>query len=177
MSELIVISYENRELAEDARWDLFHMSYEYLAHVVDAVVATMDRKGRVHLHQNVDLWFTAAGIGSFIGVIVGAFFLHPLAGAAIGGATAGLFGAFQDYGIDDDFMREVAGELEGGRAALFMLIRTEASDRVIERLATHGGNVLRTNLSHEQELALRQALAKAHKHEIAPGGSRDAEAA
>lgn len=110
------------------------MPHKYLAHVVDAVVTPMDSKGRFHMRQNLDLCFTAVGIRSLIGDIVGVFFHHPSAGAAIGGATAGLAGRFQDYGTGDDLMREAAGELEGGWTALFMLARTGASDQVIERL-------------------------------------------
>jgi uncharacterized membrane protein len=61
-------------------------------------------------------------------------------------------------------MREVAGVLQPGQAALFILANRASSDRVIERLAKHGGRVLRTNLDTSQEQRVREAFEKAAAH-------------
>ncbi|MHB1104042.1 MAG: DUF1269 domain-containing protein [Devosia sp.] len=73
-------------------------------------------------------------------------------------------GALNDYGISDDFMRDVGGILQPGQAALFVLANRVSSDRVIDRIAKHGGRVLRTNLDSSQEQKVREAFERAAAH-------------
>ena len=166
MSELIVIGYDAPEKAEEARADLMNMTREYLVDVADAVVAVADSDGNVKLNQLVNMWSAGAAGGAFWGLLVGLIFFNPLLGVAVGAGTGALSGALTDYGINDDFMREVSDVLQPGQAALFMMMRTNASDRVIERLGEHGGRVLRTNLDTDAENHLRQAFDEAHRAEV-----------
>ncbi|MEQ5872424.1 DUF1269 domain-containing protein [Sagittula sp. NFXS13] len=166
MSELIVIGYETPEKAEEARADLMKMAGEYLVDVADAVVAVADAEGNVKLNQMVNMWTAGATGGAFWGLLVGMIFFNPLLGVAVGAGAGALSGALTDYGINDDFMKEVGGVLQPGQAALFMMVRTNASDRVIERLGEHGGRVLRTNLDTDAENHLRRAFDEAHKAEV-----------
>ena len=78
MSELIVIGYDSQDKAELARIELFNMSHEYLVGVDDAVVATVDAKGKIRLNQMVNLWATGATGGAFWGLLAGVLFFHPL---------------------------------------------------------------------------------------------------
>ncbi|ETA50564.1 DUF1269 domain-containing protein [Ponticoccus alexandrii] len=165
MSELIVIGYETPEKAEEARSDLMTMSGEYLVDVADAVVAIADADGKVKLNQLVNMWSAGATGGAFWGLLVGMLFFNPLLGVAVGAGAGALSGALTDYGINDDFMKGVGSVLQPGQAALFMMIRTNASDKVIERLGEHGGRVLRTNLDTDAENHLRRAFDEAHKAE------------
>ena len=66
-----------------------------------------------------------------------------------------------DDGINDDFMKKVGAVLKPGQAALFMLVRQHASDKVIERLGQNGGRLIRTNLDTAKEAEVRAALDKA----------------
>ena len=166
MSELIVIGYETPERAEEARADLMTMVREYLVDVADAVVAVVDDDGNVKLNQMVNLWTAGAAGGAFWGLLVGMIFFNPLLGAAVGAGAGALSGALTDYGINDEFMKDVGSVLQPGQAALFMMVRTNASDRVIERLGEHGGRVLRTNLDTDAENHLRKAFDEAHKAEV-----------
>ncbi|GAA4217599.1 putative membrane protein [Sagittula marina] len=166
MSELIVIGYETPDKAEEARADLMKMAGEYLVDVADAVVAVADAEGNVKLNQMVNMWTAGATGGAFWGLLVGMIFFNPLLGVAVGAGAGALSGALTDYGINDDFMKEVGGVLQPGQAALFMMVRTNASDRVIERLGEHGGRVLRTNLDTDAENHLRRAFDEAHKAEV-----------
>ena len=52
--------------------------------------------------------------------------------------------------------------LQPGQAALFMMMRTDASDRVIKRLGIKGGHILRTNLDRSKEDHLRRAFNETH---------------
>ncbi|EEX11696.1 membrane protein of unknown function [Citreicella sp. SE45] len=166
MSELIVIGYDTAERAEEARADLMKMAQEYLVDVADAVVAVADSDGTIKLNQMVNLWTAGATGGAFWGLLVGMIFFNPLLGVAVGAGAGALSGALTDYGINDDFMKEVAGILQPGQAALFMMMRREASDRVVARLGEHGGRVLRTNLDTDAENRLRRAFDDAHKAEV-----------
>ncbi|ARE38617.1 hypothetical protein RGUI_0476 [Rhodovulum sp. P5] len=165
MTELLVIGYDTPEKAEEARDDLFRLSRNYLAEVGDAVVATADDKGRVRLNQIVTPWMVGATGGSFWGLLIGLLFLHPLLGVASGAAAGAVSGALSDFGIRDDFMKDVGRVLQPGQAALFILANKASSERVIEQLATHGGEVLRTNLSHADEERIKSAFANVQKAE------------
>jgi uncharacterized membrane protein len=65
----------------------------------------------------------------------------------------------RDVGIDDNFMRELGQTLKPGTAALCVLIRKMTPDRVVEELQKFGGTLIKTNLCHENEAKLRDALA------------------
>ncbi len=162
MKELIVIGYQSTELAEAARSKLLAMSSEYLVEVSDAVVATVNEKGKIKLNQMVNLWAAGAAGGSFWGLLIGVLFFHPLFGVVVGATAGALGGALSDYGISDPFMRRVTEMLKPGQAALFVMSRAPMSDRVVEELAEIGGDVVRTNLDTAKEQQLRDAFAAAH---------------
>lgn len=170
MSELIVIGYDTSEEAEAARNELSGMAREYLVDVADAVVATAEKDGKIKLNQMVNLWTVGATGGAFWGLLIGLLFFNPLLGVAVGAGAGALSGALGDYGIDDTFMKDVASVLQPGQAALFMMMRANASDRVIERLGKKGGRVLRTNLDSDAERHLRRAFEQAHAKEVASHG-------
>lgn len=167
MTELIVIGYESQEKAESARTELFGMAKEYLVDVADAVVATTDKNGHIKLNQMVNLWTVGGTGGAFWGLLVGLLFLHPLLGILAGASAGALTGALSDYGINDKFMKDVAAILQPGQAALFMMARQNASDRVIKQLGVHGGRVIRTNLDTAQEKRLMAAFERAHADALA----------
>ena len=75
------------------------------------------------------------------------------------GATAGaVSGALKDVGINDGFMKELAGGLAPGSSALFVLVRKATPDKVLEELKGTGGKVLQSSLTHENEGKLQAAL-------------------
>lgn len=180
MSELIVIGYDSAAQAQAAREDLQTLSKEYLLQLGDAVIATRDDAGRVKLDQMVSLWTVGAAGGSFWGLLAGVLFFNPLLGLVTGAAAGAVAGALGDFGIDDNFMRQVAQVLQPGQAALFVMADKVTTERVLERLASHGGRVLRTNLDRSQEGKLREAFHEAvqtHPDMPAPAGTSEGEGA
>jgi uncharacterized membrane protein len=107
------------------------MAKEYLVEIADAVVATADKDRNIKLDQMVNMWTAGATGGAFWGLLAGLIFFNPLLGLAVGAGAGAISGGLSDYGIDDDFMKEVSGALQPGQAALFMMMRADASDRVI----------------------------------------------
>ncbi|MBK9078823.1 MAG: DUF1269 domain-containing protein [Hyphomicrobium sp.] len=158
MSELIVIGYGSPEKAEEVRNKLLELQGEYMIDLADAVVATVDKKGRIKLNQLVHVWAIGASYGSFWGLLIGLLFLHPLLGVLVGAGTGLITGALSDYGLNDDFMKKVAGILRPGQAALFVFARHVTGDRIVSALAPFGGTVIRTNLNTVDEKKLRDAF-------------------
>jgi uncharacterized membrane protein len=162
MSTLVVIGYDDRFKAEEVRLKLMKLQKEYLIDMEDAVVAVKDEKGKVKLHQAVNLTAAGAVSGGFWGSLVGLIFLNPLLGLAVGATTGAVSGALTDVGIDDKFMKELAETLAPGSSALFVLVRKATPDKVLEEIKGTGGKVLKTSLSHEDETKLQAALSAAN---------------
>ncbi len=161
MSDLVVIGYDTEFRADEVRLELLKMQKDYLLDLEDAVVAVKKSDGTVKLHQTYPLPAAGAVGGGFWGLLIGTIFLSPLLGAAVGAAAGAAAGALSDIGIDDDFMKELAGTLQPGSSALFVLVRKATPDKVLESLRGLGGTVLKTSLTHENETKLQAALAAA----------------
>jgi uncharacterized membrane protein len=161
MSDLIAIVYPNEQAAEAVRAKLFEMQKEYLIEIGDAVIAVKNAEGHVKLNQLFNATAVGAVSGGFWGMLIGTIFLMPLAGAALGAATGALSGSLADFGIDDNFMKNLAESVQPGNAVLFVLIRKMTTDKVIEGIKGSGGVVLRTSFDHDNEQKLRDALAPA----------------
>jgi uncharacterized membrane protein len=73
-------------------------------------------------------------------------------------ARGAISGALSDVGIDDQFMKELAGTLQPGSSALFVLVRKTTADKVLEELQGTGGTIIKTSLSHQDEAKLQAAL-------------------
>ncbi|MEI9935767.1 MAG: DUF1269 domain-containing protein [Pseudomonadota bacterium] len=161
MSTLVVIAYDNAFAAEEVRLKLRKLQSEYLIDLEDAVVAIKDQSGKVKLNQAIDLTAAGAVSGGFWGSLIGLMFLNPLLGLAVGAAAGAASGALTDIGINDDFMKELAGTLTPGSSALFVLVRKVTVDKVLEAITGTGGKVLKTSLSHDDETRLQSAISAA----------------
>ncbi len=158
MSNLIVIGYDSPFQAEEVRIKLLKMQQDYLIDLEDAVVATKGQDGKVKLNQVYKLTQSGALNGGFFGALIGMLFLNPLLGAAVGAGAGALSGALSDVGINDDFMKNLAGTFVPGTSALFVLVRKATLDKVLDELRGSGGKILQTSLSHEDETKLQAAL-------------------
>jgi uncharacterized membrane protein len=79
-------------------------------------------------------------------------------GGLVGAGAGALSGSLVDYGIDDNFIRQIADTLQPNTSALFVLVRKAQPDKVLAELSRFRGKVLRTSLSPEQESRLRAVL-------------------
>jgi uncharacterized membrane protein len=98
--------------------------------------------------------------GAFWGMLFGLIFFVPLLGAAIGAASGALYGMFRDVGISDAFLADVREKVTPGTSALFALTSDAEFDKVAEELQETGAELIRTNLSVEDEARLREAFAE-----------------
>ena len=160
MSDLVAVLFQDESTAFEMRAALVKMQREYLIEMEDAVVVSKDAKGKVKLHQAVNLTSAGAFGGGFWGLLFGTLFFMPAVGAAIGVGAGALSGLLSDIGINDDFMKEVGRGFKPGTAALFVLIRKMTADKVLAQLSEFRGKgtVLKTSLTKDTEELLRQTL-------------------
>ncbi len=160
MSDLIVIAFDDEADAFAVRQELVKAQDDYLVQLEDAVVVTRPSDDEYQLHQATNL--TAAGAlgGGFWGGLIGLLFLNPLLGVAIGAGAGALAGSATDYGINDDFIREIGKTVPVGSGAVFVLSRKFNLDKLLPRLERFGdgARVIRTSLSDDDESRLRHAL-------------------
>jgi uncharacterized membrane protein len=169
MADLVCVAFNDPTTADRALTELTALQKEYLIELKDACVVVHSPDGEVHLHQAVPLVKRGALVGgssgAMWGTLIGLLFLNPLAGMAIGagvGAASGaLAGKLSDYGIPDDFIRELGGRIKPNSSALFLLVQKVTADKVLPRMAEFKGQVLKTSLSDEREQRLREALGDA----------------
>lgn len=157
MSNLVVISFPEEQLAFEMRAALARLQKEYLIEMEDVVVVTKDDKGKVKLHQAVNLTAAGAVGGGFWGMLIGVIFLNPLLGAAVGAGAGALSGRFTDIGIDDSFMKDLAEQFKPGCSAIFILVKKATTDKVMAALEQFKGKgkVIQTSLTRDEEDGLR----------------------
>lgn len=158
MADLVVIGFNDEHTAFEMRAQLAKLQKEYLIDMEDVVVVTKDDKGKVKLHQALNLTAAGAVGGSFWGLLIGMIFLNPLLGAAVGAGAGALSGKLSDAGIDDNFMKELSKTFIPGSSALFVLVRKATPDKVLEQLKGFKGKILKTSLTADKEEALRKVL-------------------
>jgi uncharacterized membrane protein len=169
MSNLVVLDFDGMHTADEVLNKLRSMQKEHLIDLEDACVVERDKNGKIYIKQAVNL--TAIGAagggtrGALWGALVGLLFLNPLAGMAVGaltGAGAGaLAGSLSDYGIRDDFIKQLGQTIPSESSALFILFRDVNEDKVLAEIRPYKPRILRTSLSNEGEGRLKSALAVA----------------
>ena len=170
MSQLFAVVYDTPEAARRAGERVRDLARGQMLSLRDLVVVRRDAAGEVELDQSVNLIASGALGGAFWGSVVGLIFLAPLAGA-VGGAAAGALGGWlMDYGIDDDFMRRVGGEVTPGKAALFVLAEDMVPEKVAPVIGAEPGQLLYSSLSATVDALLSAALSRSidHSPELTP---------
>jgi len=158
MAHLVVLGLDNRDDAErvfDLAGDL---AKQELLQLEDAAYAYRDAKGKLRIQQSLNLTKAGAASGALWGTLIGLIFLMPVAGLAIGAASGALGGKLADVGINDDTIKQIGEQLQGGKAAVFLLARSATVDRVIDALKPFNPTVIQTNLTKDREEELVQAL-------------------
>jgi uncharacterized membrane protein len=158
MSSLVVVSFDSPDEAAKVLESLRAQSKYDNISFKDTAVVSKDADGKVHVKNEVSQGtMTATGVGALLGLMLGAL-LFPLAGVLIGAGGGALVGRFMNLGVDGDFVKDVAGSLQPGTSALFVLVRDANPSVVRAVLQEHHGKVLHTTLSPEAEESLINAL-------------------
>ena len=158
MPNLVVLGLDNREDAERVMDLAGDLAKQHLLELEDCAYAYRDDKGKVRIHQAVSLTGAGAASGALWGTLIGMLFLMPVAGLAIGAGTGALAGKLADVGINDDTIKQIGGQLEQGKAAVFLLAKSATVDRVIDAIKPYNPTVIQTNLTRDREEELVKAL-------------------
>ncbi len=156
MAALTVWKFSDAEGASQALAKLQGLQKQQLVEIQDAAVVSWPQgKSKPKTQQATNLAGAGALSGAFWGMLFGLLFFVPFFGLAVGAAMGALAGHFSDYGIDDDFIKSVRSEVTEGTSALFLLTGNVTVDKVEAALKGQMGSLIRSNLSDEQEAALR----------------------
>lgn len=159
MTALTVWKFDTADGAEQALEKISALAKQQLITVADAAIVSWPagaKKPKTRQMQST----TGAGAlgGAFWGMLFGLLFFVPFFGMAIGAAMGALMGHFADYGINDDFIKEVREKVTEGTSALFLLSANATIDKVAAAFEGTHMALIQSNLSQEQEAALRAAF-------------------
>ena len=161
MATLTVWKFPTALGAEQAEHTLEQLSKQELIKIHDAAIVSYPegaKKPKTRQLNNL----TGAGAlgGSFWGLLFGLIFFVPLLGMAIGAGMGALAGSMTDVGIDDDFIKAMRDEITPGTSALFVMTSDAVLDKVQEAFEGQPMELVRTNLSSEQEAKLQEVFAE-----------------
>ncbi|MFD3533067.1 DUF1269 domain-containing protein [Streptomyces sp. NPDC058664] len=159
MSELIVIGYDDPEVARRAFTTVQDLQRDYVVHLNGLAVVSVDEGGSTHVDTTSRLVGVSAASGALWGAIFGILFLLPGVGLLTGAALGGLVGKLSKSGVDDRFRQQVEDLLKPGSAAVVIMASKITDDKFTVAMQPHGGTVLKTSLSDEDEKELADQLA------------------
>src|SRR6476660_9386788 len=157
MAELIVIGFDTPAQAMAAYDEALSLS-DFFAELQGAAVVTVDAQGKTRVETPQKMVGMGAGVGALWGMLIGLLFFVPFFGAALGGAVGALVGKLGKSGINDGFRQQVQELLQPGKAAVVIMAEEITEDKFADRMAPHGGTLLKTSLSEADERELAHDL-------------------
>ncbi len=161
MSSLTVWKFKSPYGATKALDELMDLQRQQLIQVLDAATVSWEEgRKKPKTRELRDTKRAGALGGGFWGLLFVLIFFIPILGLAIGAATGALIGSMADVGISDAFIRDVREKVTPGTSALFVLSSDAVIDRVAETFSGTDAELIRTNLSSDQEAKLREAFSE-----------------
>ena len=158
MATMTVLKFDDPEGPTRVLGTLERLQKEGLITVLDAATVHRTPEGKVKVKQAHSLVGAGALGGAFWGMLIGLLFFMPWMGLALGTVSGALAGTFSDVGIDDEFIKEVGAKITPGDSALFLMTTNAVIDKVSEALSGERFDIQHTNLSKEDEQAMREAF-------------------
>ncbi|EKQ66786.1 putative membrane protein [Leptolyngbyaceae cyanobacterium JSC-12] len=158
MASLTVWKFSTAEGADNALVKLRELQKQQLIEVLDAAIVSWPQgRKRPKTYQAMDTVGAGALGGAFWGMLFGLIFFMPLLGLAVGATVGAITGHFTDYGINDDFIKDIQTKVTEGTSALFLMTGRVTLDKVEAAFAPEErGELIQSNLSAEQEAKLRE---------------------
>lgn len=159
MATLSVWKFADAQAADKAVQTLESLAKQQLIKLHDAATVSWPEGARKPKTKQLNNLVGAGALGgSFWGLLFGLLFFVPLLGLAIGAATGAIAGSLTDVGIDDDFIKRIRDEVTPGTSAMFVLTSDAVIDKVREAFRGQEPVLVSTNLSDQQEQALREVF-------------------
>src|SRR5215203_60010 len=159
MATLSVLKFNDPSGADRVLLALQGMQERQLITLQDAaVVSWPEGRKKPKTRELSSMTGGGAAFGALWGFLFGLIFFVPLLGMAIGAGMGALSGSLADFGIDDDFIKQVRERVTPGTSALFALTSEATVDRVVEELKQFDFEIISTNLPAEEEQKLRETF-------------------
>jgi len=180
MAQLIVVGFKkDMYRASEVLNQLQSMNYDWVVDLHDAVAAYRDYNGKLRVDQSFQMTTgEEAGLGGLWGGLIGLTLAAiPFtggasaaaagtlaAGAAAGAAVGAGAGAIDaswwkdEFGIPDEFVKQVGAMIQPGDSAIYALLRTANPERVAEQFRGYGGTILSTTLNRDQQAQVEKVL-------------------
>ncbi|MGV8964777.1 MAG: DUF1269 domain-containing protein [Cellulomonas sp.] len=160
MSELIVIGYDDQNVATQAYNQVTTLQKDFVVQLTGLAIVRMDASGKSHVETPAKIVGVSAASGALWGMIIGLLFLVPFVGLALGGAMGALMGKLGKSGVNDEFRSQVQSMLKPGGAAVVVMASKITDDKFAEAMKQYGGTLLKTSLSEADEKELAGELAE-----------------
>ncbi|MEU6881552.1 DUF1269 domain-containing protein [Streptomyces sp. NPDC046712] len=162
MSELIVIGYDERSVANDAFRTVQELEKSHVVELAGLAVVSVDQDGETHVDtpRKSEKTAISATAGALWGLVLGILVLTPGLGV-VGAALGGLIGKLNQMGVDKGFRDKVQSLLKPGSAAVVIMASKITEDKFATAMQPYGGTVLKTSLTEENEKELVEQLAGA----------------
>jgi uncharacterized membrane protein len=161
MATLTVWKFDTATGADEAVSILEGLAKQELIKLHDAATVSWPAGGKKPKTRQLASTVGAGALGgAFWGFLFGLIFFVPFLGMAAGAAAGALGGAMTDVGIDDDFIRSVRESVTPGTSALFVMTSDAVLDKVQEAFSGAKAELIKSNLTSEQETRLREAFAE-----------------
>lgn len=156
MGNLVVIMFDGASDATSALKAMRELQKAGAMRLTDTAVVSRTAEGKVEVDNEAS---SGAEVGAVVGGVIGALttFFFPLAGAAVG-AGAGAWIGSKFNSVDGEFVKQVAGQLEPGKSALFLEIGDGDAAALRAALEPYEGRVYQTNLPESATEQLNKAL-------------------
>ena len=159
MTTLSVLKFPTADGAQQMEGTVLNLQKQHLIEVQDAAIVTWPQGKKQPKTQQLHSMTSAGALqGAFWGMLFGLIFFIPFFGLAVGAAMGALMGKFNDYGIDDNFIKQTRAKVTEGTSALFLLTSGAVEDKVIEAMKGQTFEILSTNLPQDKEAELRAAF-------------------
>ena len=179
MPQLIVVGFKkDMYRASEVLNQLQNMDDDWVVDLHDAVAVYRDYNGKLRVDQSYQMTTgEGAGWGTLWGSLIGLTLAIPFtagatapaaavlaAGAAAGGALGAGAGAIDaswwkdEFGIPDDFVKQVGALIQPGDSAIYALLRTANPDIVADAFRGYGGTILTTTLNRDQQSKVENVL-------------------
>jgi len=182
MAEIIVVGFKGTQRASEVLDQVRGLDEDWKIELKDAVAVSRAQNGKLQVDKSVQpTEEQGAAFGAVMGGMIGALLAAPftagmsipaagaafaVGGASLGASVGGVMGGSdaadwkREYGITDDFVKDVAGMVQPGQSAVFVLAHAYDPAEVVQQFQGYGGRILRTTLSKTAAAKLQTALRK-----------------
>jgi len=163
MSTLIIMTFDTEKQAFDVLDEIKKDEKEQQFEIEDAVVATKDQAGEVHVKETRDFTTRRGALtGGAIGLVIGAVLAGPvgvLAAAGLGAVAGGLVGKAADLGFSKDQIDSVSQALNEGNSAIFLKLKGGKPDLLAAWAKHEPGHLVEFTVTEDDEVDAEQYMA------------------